>query len=668
MNLSIRKKMLLLFGGSIILLFIVLGLMLTLEVKNVVTPLVKEMTKDISKSKADEMGQLINSYIRETTVISDNNVFESGDWDMIKDELTDISDSINKDFMGIIFADINGDFCSTDGEKGSLKSIKEFEDFIKGDKEFVITNPIYSDLIKDNLITLSHMVRNDDGDKIGSLAASINLNTLNDLTKEIKVGTNGYGWIVDGNGIVISHPHEDLLMKMNINEASEFGYEGIEGMAEDIMAGGSSSGEIIRPDGIKEIFMYSAIPNTPDWSLLISIPETEMAERGNSLLKMLIILVCSVFLILLIVVYFVSGYISKPIKEAADYLNVLAKADFSHEVPESYLKRKDEIGSLAKAVNTMQKSIRELIGNVIDESHRVKDNINDSMNYLTELSSKTEEVSATTEELSAGMEETAASTEEMNATSIEIESAVESIAKKAENGSELAGEISKRAQALKDNAIVSQKSANDIADNMSKNMRNALEQSRSVEKINNLTESILDITEQTNLLALNAAIEAARAGEAGKGFAVVAEEIRKLAEDSKGTVNQIQEIAALVVESVQNLKNSSEKTLDFINTKINDDYGSMVKTGEQYYQDAESIQELVLDFSATSEELLASIQSMVQGIDGITASNNEGAQGTQNIASNATEVMNKVNRVTELMRKTEESSEKLGKIVSKFKI
>ena len=114
-------------------------------------------------------------------------------------------------------------------------------------------------------------------------------------------------------------------------------------------------------------------------------------------------------------------------------------------------------------------------------------------------------------------------------------------------------------------------------------MKRALEKSKEVKNINVLTESILQITEQTNLLSLNAAIEAARAGEAGKGFAVVANEIRNLAEDSRNAANKIQSMTMEVIKSVEDLASSSEKVLDFIGTKVIDDYKTMVSIGDQYY-------------------------------------------------------------------------------------
>jgi methyl-accepting chemotaxis protein len=370
---------------------------------------------------------------------------------------------------------------------------------------------------------------------------------------------------------------------------------------------------------------------------------------------------------LVIISFLIVNVITRPIKKSADCLNKLANADFTIKMPEKYIKRKDEIGILFNSMEIMSKSIKSLISDVINETNSVKNNIGKSTQNMLNLSEQVENVSATTQEMSAGIEETAAAAKLMDATSIEIETSVKDMANKARNGSEIAEEISKRAQLLKDNAINSEEIAHNIRNNIDADMKEAIEQSNAVTQINMLTESILQITDQTNLLALNAAIEAARAGEAGKGFAVVADEIRKLAEVSKDTANEIQEITKLVMTSVTNLKESSEKALKFIDTTVIDDYKNMVNTGEQYYKDSEAVEALVGDFSRTSDELLSSMQSMVKSINEISASNDESAKGAQDIAEKTSSVMENYNNVSGLMKTTEENAQELIKIISKFK-
>jgi methyl-accepting chemotaxis protein len=279
-----------------------------------------------------------------------------------------------------------------------------------------------------------------------------------------------------------------------------------------------------------------------------------------------------------------------------------------------------------------------------------------------------ERAAATIEELSAGIEETSASTQEINATSMEIESAVETIAEKAQDGAMSANEISKKARELKENATESQENAQNIRLDIDVAMREAIEKSKEVERINQLANAILDISSQTNLLALNAAIEAARAGEAGKGFSVVAEEIRKLAENSKDTVNEIQSTISIVFDAVNSLAQNAQRTLDFIDTQVVEGYGKLVQTGDDYNRDSALIEGLVTDLSATSQELLASIKSVSDAMNEITRANSEGATETNEIAETITNITVKAQEVKNESENIQQGANRLRDIVSKFTI
>ncbi len=435
--------------------------------------------------------------------------------------------------------------------------------------------------------------------------------------------------------------YNDIISNQNGNGSSEVDYKG-------------------------ELYLmtYSKI-GASGYTIIGLIPTSELNASAKQIIRTTVIFIILAVLIAagigMLMANSMSGTINRIIKASGQ----AASGDLTVNL---FSKRHDELGYLTKSINSMISNMGRLIEQTSGIVHNVKENIVISSDNLTELSERIAEVSATTEEMSAVAEETAATTEEMNATSNEIESAVRSIAEKAQKGSAVVSEISKRAQALKENAIVSQNAAHDIRNDIDSEMKKALEQSKAVEKINVLTESILQITAQTNLLSLNAAVEAARAGEAGKGFAVVADEIRKLAENSKNTVNKIRNVTVEVIASVGDLASSSEKALNFIDTKVISDYKTMVGIGEQYYSDAASIQDLVADFSATSEELLSSIQNMVKAINEVTVSNSEGAQGTQNISQKALDVMERASKVSELMKATKQSSESLAESVARFKV
>ena len=359
--------------------------------------------------------------------------------------------------------------------------------------------------------------------------------------------------------------------------------------------------------------------------------------------------------------------IIKPIAYAVKVLDRVAKGDVSFLLEGKY-KTSDEIGSVIISTDKMVQNLRETINGVINESNNVRNSINDSNKQMSYFMQQIEEISATTEELSAGMEETAASAEEMSAASTEIGKAAESVAAKATEGSVKAGEITIRANDLKNNAVNSQKQTTDIFRQTQSELVDAIEHSKEVDKINVLSSAILGITSQTNLLALNAAIEAARAGEAGRGFAVVAEEIRKLAAESSNTVTQIQNVTKSVIAAVENLSSNSRKMLDFIDQQVIKNYHAMVETGEQYNQDANFVGDLVGNFSATSEELLALTENMLQAIEEVAKATNEGASSTTNIAEKTTVIVQKSYDIVKLSNSVGESAEKLTELVSIFKV
>jgi len=657
------KLILFLLCIALIPLFIISLFQLN-TINSVVTSNIKMQEIEIARTNTHDMDEWLDNKISQLTeILKAHPEFKKNSTVEIISALKSINE-IDSEIEGNSASDKDGNLFNDRNEK---VNVADREYFIKAKetKKAAISDIITSKTDGHRMIVIALPMIDDSNNFQGEIFSTININTLAKSIGKIKVASTGYGSLMSKKGDILFHPDSTLLGKSFKDDAKNS--IKLAAISEEVLAKESGFITYSEDDGTQKIGAFSTVTNT-GWKLLVTVPSKEVyAELNKTTMVSGISILIAVLLVITISI-FMAGFISKPIELAADHLSILAKADFTHEIPDKLLRRKDEIGKLINSMNLMSNSIRSVVHNVINEATTVKDNISISTQNLIKLTSQVESVSATTEEMSAGMEETAASTEEMNATSQEIKNAVESIAKKTQDGGIIAEEISKRAKELKENAVNSQKSARVIRVDIDSDMRLAIEESKAVDKINMLADSILQITSQTNLLALNAAIEAARAGEAGRGFAVVAEEIRKLAEDSKNTVNEIQNITKLVINSVYNLTRSSEKALSFIDTTVIADYKTMVNSGEQYYKDSESVKDLVTDFSATSEELLASIQCMVEAINEISVSNNEGAQGTQDIAERASDVMQEATNVTDLMKATEQSSDRLAVAIAKFKV
>ncbi len=530
---------------------------------------------------------------------------------------------------------------------------------LKGEGSIVRTNPYIDSVTEQMLISSVRTVYNKKGNILGVLGLDVSQNVIGDMLSEMRTGKTGFSMIIHNAGVIMADGNNP---DNNFKKLEEIEIKGLDKLLSDDLKVFD-----IYIDGIKYLVNPYKVEGT-DWILASFMSEKELKIGAKNIVNTLVINSIVVLLLVIIVVYFASKQITDPIKKSSEYLQTIANGDFTQEIDSKYLAKKDEVGTITNGINNMKNSLRYLVNSIKNESFIIEDEVNSVISNVNDLNSSLQEISATTEELAAGMEETAASSEEMLATSQEIERAAQSIAERSEEGSKSAGEISKRAENIREDVGASQKRAEEIFNNTKTQLTNAIEESKVVEEINMLSESIMQITEQTNLLALNAAIEAARAGEAGKGFAVVAEEIRQLAEQSKDAVTKIQDVTTKVIGSVDNLSNSSNDLLNFVSTDVVNDYKTMLDVAEKYNDDAKFIDGLVTEVSATSEELLASIENVITAVDGVASAANEGASGTTDIANRATDVNQKSNEVMQEVTKTKESADKLRKEVEKFKI
>jgi methyl-accepting chemotaxis protein len=346
----------------------------------------------------------------------------------------------------------------------------------------------------------------------------------------------------------------------------------------------------------------------------------------------------------------------------------MSEGDLSFEIEEKYLKRKDTAGQLTASFADIQKNMKHLLTEIQTEATGLNNVVSNANSHMENITLEIGNISATAQQLSAGMQETAASSEQMDQTSQEIETVAKTIAVHAQEGSERVADIHKRAADAKETSSTSRNNIRAVHNEIKDTLLLALKDAEVVSEIDVLAKSIMDITSQTNLLSLNASIEAARAGDAGKGFAVVADEIRTLAEESEKAVVHIQQVTERVTHAVKNLSSDATKLLNFVADDVLSSFDSFEELVGYYSNDAEYVDTLVTDFSATSEELLASIEGVLEAVGHVNHAANEGAEETADIAERVQTITQKCNNLSATVKNAEVSAQKLTTDVDVFKL
>ena len=580
---------------------------------------------------------------------------------------------------------------------GDLLDVSDRWWFIKAKEEQAsFVSKSYFDLIS-NAPVATIAIPIYDGDKaLGVMAVDIKLDELQKRVQKYNEGSR-YAFVIDGEGVVIAHPDSMQIselynyktLKKTLLKRDEKGAviadenrnhvteeqdievpDELKQIIEKALNGEEGSASYKDSKGVNVVSAYKSISlpgNSDNWAVITVENKVDaMAFIYNIFDLNAIIGLISIFLSA-IFIRIMAGRIADPIIKAAEYLKVIAQGNFVIDVDSKLMSRKDEIGIMTTGIQLMKESLKALTMKVSDEAVNIQNKVELVLGEINELNTNLEGISATTEQLSANSEETAASTQEMTATTQEIERAAQTIAESSGKGALAAKDISERAEITKEKVNLSIQKTIDIFTESKRHLENAIEESKVVEEINVLSASIMGIAEQTNLLAINAAIEAARAGESGKGFAVVANEITKLADQAKATVKKITEVTSTVIGAVDNLSSNANNLLSFVSKDVEDDYKDMLEIAEKYREDAKYVEDLVIEFSATSEELLASIENMAHSIEGVAISANESATGTAEIAASVSEANIKSSNVKDEIKETKESSYNLKAEIAKFK-
>lgn len=307
----------------------------------------------------------------------------------------------------------------------------------------------------------------------------------------------------------------------------------------------------------------------------------------------------------------------------------------------------DEVGKLVQGVNLFILTLQKIMGEIVSSSVDLDQTFLSVNGSITKANDDSSDISAVMEEVAATMDAVTSTISGINENTASVGVDVDNVTNVTRDIHEYTLEMKRRAEELEETAVTNKNGINEMMETILARLDQAIENSKSVARVNELTNEILSISGQTNLLALNASIEAARAGEVGKGFAVVADEIRQLADSSRETANKIQHINGIVVSAVNELSLNANEIMKYISSTILPDYDNYAISGKKYREDADEVSEAMDQCLKRMDNLTAHISILVEQMAGIAKSVEECSKGISTSAESTSRLVEEINHVHE---------------------
>ena len=471
---------------------------------------------------------------------------------------------------------------------------------------------------------------------------------------------SSYAYLVDTDGTMLYHPTAEKIGQPVENAV-------VLGVVAELAKGQVPVNETVTYD-FKGVTKYAAYAITANRQIVVvTADEDEIMKPLNQIVSKIMLLSLGILAAAIVLAYVVSQFICRPIQQITTIIVDTAQLDFRSNPNGAKLRsRRDETGEMANAVHVMRRNLRSMIGDIDTASNQITQNVDGLQEITTTVDHMCSDNSATSQQLAAGMEETAATTVTINENIEVIKNGADDINSMATEGARTSEAIMMRANDLRTKTVEASTKTMTMYNNVKTKAQEAIEGSKAVDKINEQTGTIMEISSQTGLLALNASIEAARAGEAGRGFAVVATEIGSLADQTSKAIKDIGTIVDAVNAAVSNMAECLEETTGFLENTVLTEYKEFEQVSEQYQEDADTFKTSMNDVSDAMAGLANSIDAIAQALSGINSTVGESSIGVSDIAEKTSDMVEKTGTTHDMVEECYTYVEKLREIVSQF--